>query len=172
MASKPTTTVVLTCPGAVRILRDSQACIRSPLGGLEDRHGATQNHADGHHARARATPRHLDGCMRPRSGVVLATRSHRETARPPGPTGATRHLASTKSTRTADATRATGPPDPTPPSRATTAVGDMVRWPGAHRCTPPRPGYGPDHAFAARDLSNVCASAGDSLSTDRSARGT
>jgi hypothetical protein len=69
----------------------------------------------------------IAGRRRPRSGVGLATRSHHETARPTGPTGATRHLASPKSTGTADATRAAGPPDPTPASRVTGTIGCVAR---------------------------------------------
>src|SRR5919108_2583324 len=119
---------------------------------MEDRHGATQNHEDGRPARARATPHHLDGRRRPRSGAVLAPRSDRGTARPTGPTRATRHTSPTQSTRTADSTNATGPPDPPPPSHATTALGRSVWWPGSHRHTRPRPGRRPDDGFARRDL--------------------
>src|SRR5262249_38916842 len=50
--------------------------------------------------------------------------------------------------------RATGPPDPPHPSRASTALGRRVWWPGSHRHTRPRPGRRPDDGFARRDLGN------------------
>jgi hypothetical protein len=125
-AFTPAITVVLTCPGSVRILEICERTYAHLTTACEDQHDATQNQADDCHARVYAGAPHGDGGRRPRFGVGLASRSPRETAGPSGFPGATRSLVAPKSTGPADPVSATGASNPTPASCATTAIGNIA----------------------------------------------